>query len=122
VTNYTLISLNDIPQAIARANEVMRAALENRSFVPLITILPSIALLCIQQSTIEQAIELYTLALKYPYVANSQWFDDVAGKEIQAAADALPPDRAAAAQERGRQRDLWQTAAELLAQFTNPVT
>ena len=62
-------------------------------------------------------MELYTLALRYPYIANSRWFDDVAGRHIAAAAETLPPMVVAAAQERGRARDLWETAAELLVEL-----
>jgi hypothetical protein len=50
-------------------------------------------------------------ASRYPYVANSRWFEDVASKHIAAAAT-LPPDAVSAAQERGRARDLWETAQE----------
>jgi hypothetical protein len=61
----------------------------------------------------ERAVELYALALRMPMVANSRWFEDVVGKNIAAAAAALPPEAVAAAQERGRARDLWVTAEEL---------
>jgi hypothetical protein len=51
-------------------------------------------------------------------VANSRWFEDVAGRHIAAAAAAqLPPDAVAAAQERGRVRDLWATVEQLLAEL-----
>jgi len=50
-------------------------------------------------------------------VANSRWFDDVVGKQIATVAASLPPAAAAAAQERGRSRDLWATVAELLAEL-----
>jgi hypothetical protein len=55
---------------------------------------------------------------RYPDVADLHWFEDVAGREIAAAAEALPPEVAAAAQERGRARDLWATAEELLEELT----
>ena len=44
-------------------------------------------------------------------------WEDIAGKHIAAAAETLPSDVAAAAQERGRDRDLHETVAELLAEF-----
>ena len=47
-------------------------------------------------------------------VADSRWFKEIAGKHVVAAAAALPPDVVAAAQERGRARDLDATAQELL--------
>jgi hypothetical protein len=79
--------------------------------------LPAIALLLTDQGETEQAAELYALASRHPYVANSVWFQDVAGKHIAAAAESLPPEVVAAAQERGRARDIWQTARELLAEL-----
>ncbi len=66
----------------------------------------------------ERAVEVYALASRYPGVANSRWYEDVAGHEIAAAAAALPPDVVAAAQERGRARDLWATVKELLEDLT----
>jgi hypothetical protein len=56
------------------------------------------------------------VASRYPHVANSRWFEDVAGKHIAAAAG-LPSDVFAAAQERGQARDLWATVEELLAEL-----
>jgi hypothetical protein len=69
------------------------------------------------QGKTEQAVELYALASRYPYVANSRWFEDVAGRHIAAAAATLSPDVVAAAQERGRARDLDATVKELLAEL-----
>jgi hypothetical protein len=34
----------------------------------------------------------YRLASRYPFVANSRWFEDVAGKHIAATAETLPPE------------------------------
>jgi hypothetical protein len=65
----------------------------------------------------ERAVELYALASRYPFVANSPWFENVAGRHVAAAAASLPPDVVAAAQERGRARDLEATVAELLAEL-----
>jgi hypothetical protein len=79
--------------------------------------LPAMALLFLDEGAPERAVELYALASRYPYVANSRWFEDVAGKEIAAAAESLPPDVVARAQERGRARDLWATMEELLEEL-----
>ena len=79
--------------------------------------LPAVALFLTDQVEVERAVELYALASRYPFVANSQWFEDVAGKHIAAVAATLPPEVVSAAQERWRARDLWETAAELLAEF-----
>ena len=76
-----------------------------------------IALFLADQDQKERAVELYALASRYPDVANSRWFEDVAGKHIAAVAAKLPPDVVSAAQERGRARDLWATAEELLQEL-----
>jgi tetratricopeptide (TPR) repeat protein len=65
----------------------------------------------------EQAVAVYTLALQNPIVANSQWFYDVAGEEIEAIGESLPPAEAEAAKARGAELDLWETAEELLNEF-----
>jgi hypothetical protein len=72
------------------------------------------ALLLADQDEKERAVELYTLALQNPYVANSRWFEDVAGRHIAAVAATLPPEVVETAQARGRARDVWETARELL--------
>jgi hypothetical protein len=79
--------------------------------------LPAAALLRVDGGNVEQAVELYALASRYGFVANSRWFEDVAGRHIAAAAAALPPDVVAAAQERGCARELWATAEDLLAEL-----
>jgi hypothetical protein len=45
------------------------------------------------------------------------WFEDVVGKTIKEMSASLPPEVMEAARERGRQRDLFSTAAELLEEF-----
>jgi len=59
-------------------------------------------------------VQFYALASRYPYVVNSRWFEDIAGRHIAAVATTLPPEVVAAAQARGRARDLKATVAELL--------
>jgi hypothetical protein len=62
-------------------------------------------------------MELYALASRYPFVANSHWFEDVVGRHIGAVTATLHPQVAAAAQERGRGRDLVATVGELLVEL-----
>ena len=61
---------------------------------------------------------MYALASRYPYVANSRWFEDVFGRHIEAVAATLPPEAVEAARERGRARDLDATVKELLAELS----
>jgi hypothetical protein len=86
-------------------------------FLPLVGTLPGISLLLADQGEKERAVELYALARTHPMVANAQWFEDIAGQHIAAVAATLPPQVVAAAEARGQARDLWETAAELLAEL-----
>ena len=79
--------------------------------------LPAMVLLLADQGQAERAVELYALVSRYPFVANSRWFEDIAGKQIAAVAATLPPEVVAAARERGRARDLEATVAELLVEL-----
>ena len=92
----------------------MQVAAESKDIPPTIHVLPAIALILADQGKKERAVELYALASRYPLVANSRWFEDIAGQHIAAVADTLPPEVVAEAQERGRARDLEATVKELL--------
>ena len=50
-------------------------------------------------------------------MANSQLFEDIAGRTIKAAAAALPSEVAEAARARGRALDWWETAEKLLIEL-----
>jgi tetratricopeptide (TPR) repeat protein len=106
-----LRGLGRLPQAEQHLSEALRTAVEIRAFRPLMYAIPAMALLLADVGEKEQAVELYALASRYRYIANSRWFEDVVGKHITAVAANLPPEVVAAAQERGRARDLWATAA-----------
>jgi tetratricopeptide (TPR) repeat protein len=102
--------------------EGLRTIIEHQYYLPLVPALSATALLLADEghAYAEQAVELYALASRYGYVGTSRWFEDVIGEHIAAVAATLPPDVVAAAQERGRARDLWATAQELLEQLQRP--
>jgi hypothetical protein len=50
-------------------------------------------------------------------VSNSRWYEEVAGRELAAMAAVLPLEVREAAQARGRARDIWATAQELLVEL-----
>jgi predicted ATPase/DNA-binding SARP family transcriptional activator len=114
---YTARGLGRTVQAQRLLWEGFRQAADTRSVPRLLASLPGVALALADCGNVERAVEVYALATRYAMVANSRWFEDVAGRHIAAAAKALPPDTVAAAQERGRARDLWATAQELLAEL-----
>jgi tetratricopeptide (TPR) repeat protein len=89
----------------------------HQRFMELMVALAGIALLTADEGEAERATELYALASRYPFVANSHWFEDVVGRHIAAVAATLHPQVAAAAQERGRGRDLVATVGELLVEL-----
>jgi len=89
-------------------------AVEKHHFYSLVNALSGIALMLADDGELERALELYTLALKHPFVANSHWFEDVAGRQIAANTANLPPQVAEAARAKGDSLDLWQCAGELL--------
>ncbi len=115
---YAARGAGDLRQAGQYLSDALQTATEIRAFAPLFSALPPIALLLADRGDKVRAVELYALATsRYPVVANSHWFEDVAGKHIAAVAATLPPDVVAAAQEQGRARGLWATAEELLAEL-----
>jgi tetratricopeptide (TPR) repeat protein len=109
--------LGQLDQAQAHLCEALQGAAEVKSALNIRIVLPCAALLLAGLGQAEQAVEVYALALRFPFVANSHMCQDGVGKHIAAAAAALPPDVVAAAQERGRARDLWATVEELLVEL-----
>jgi tetratricopeptide (TPR) repeat protein len=95
-------------------HEALQTTIEAQIVMSLIHIVPIVGLFLANAGELEQAVEVYALASRYPYVANSRWFEDVVGKHIAAATADLAPDVVAAAKARGRERDLWETAGALL--------
>ena len=114
---YALLGLGKVGQAQQCLADSIRESLTNQQFLTQMWALPLAALIAIAQEAPKRAVEYYALASRYPYIANSCWFADVAGRQIAAATSLLPPDVVAAAQSRGRGRELWETARELLAEL-----
>jgi tetratricopeptide (TPR) repeat protein len=95
-------------------HEALQTTVEAQIGMSLVHILPIVARFLASTGEPERAVEVYALASRYPYVANSVWFEDVVGEQVAAATADLAPDVVAAAQARGRERDLWETAEALL--------
>jgi hypothetical protein len=79
--------------------------------------LPGVALWLALTGQIVRALEVWALALSLPFVVNSQWYADVVGQRVEAAALALRPAAREAARERGRALDLWATAEALVLEL-----
>jgi tetratricopeptide (TPR) repeat protein len=85
-------------------------------------ILPAIALYELIQGKVERAVELYALFGKcWPGIASTSYIDDLAGKQIKAAAASESPEMVADTEARGRELDPWETAQELLAELESQI-
>jgi hypothetical protein len=119
VLAYAALRSGKPDQAREYLAQALRPAMKTRNSVSLIQALAAAALMSAAAgksaaSDQVRAVELYALLCRYPHVANSRWYEDVVGKRIASVAKTMPPDVVAAAQERGRARDLWATAEELM--------
>ena len=101
-------------RAVQSLHSAFRARLRVYEHPELLLALSIGALLTADAGAVERAVELYALAARHPLVANSRWFENVAGRYLAAAAATLPPEVVVAAQKRGRARELWATVEELL--------
>jgi tetratricopeptide (TPR) repeat protein len=109
--------LGDRPGARQHLCDALEIAQECRVVSPLMWTLPATALLLSDEGQKERAVELYALASRFPLVAESRWFADVAGNTLAEVAAALPAERVAVLRERGRTCDLEATIAELLSEL-----
>lgn len=92
----------------------LRVAVDHRHILPLAFALPAAALAVGAAGRTERAAELYALAQQQPYVGRSLLFAKTVEPSILALLSPLRPAQMAAAQDRGRLLDPWQTAQQLL--------
>jgi hypothetical protein len=92
-------------------------AQKSQMLMPVLFGLVAAARVLADEGQIEHAIELYALVSRYPFVANSRWFGDVAGSQITALAANLPEAAVTAARQRGQARDLIATVVEFLTEL-----
>jgi hypothetical protein len=113
---YADRGVGQLERASDHLHQALKMAAEMPSYIGLVFTLPGIALLLADLGHTERAVELYALASCQPVVANSRWFVDVVERPLAAMVVGLPSDTIAAAEARGRARDLDATVAELLAE------
>ncbi|MEM7028551.1 MAG: BTAD domain-containing putative transcriptional regulator [Chloroflexota bacterium] len=111
--------LNQYPEAKRNLFEALAYALDNRLFFTMMRCLLLAALIELRRNNPVVAVELYSLALQNPHIANSPYYEDIAGKFILEASASLDPETIAAAQRAGQARDIWQTGAKILAVLKN---
>jgi transcriptional regulator with XRE-family HTH domain/tetratricopeptide (TPR) repeat protein len=111
---YAFLALNQLSVAEQYLMQCMKDAVQIGSYLFAIQALPALALLETAQGKHERAIEIYSQSLKFPYVANSKWFRDVFGVQIDLLAEQLPTEVVSAARSRGRKMELWEVVKNWL--------
>jgi hypothetical protein len=109
--------LGDTPGVRQHLSQALEIAQESGAVPPLLWALPATALLLAGEGENERAVELYALASRFPLVARSRWFTNVAGNTLADVAAALPVKQVAVLQECGRARDLQATIKDLLSEL-----
>ena len=95
--------LNEIQNAIVRKSELTLA-----NAVAVAAYLKAV------DDDVVAALELYSLAQKNPFIANSKWFKDVIWQEIEAKSQDLDSEVRKTAWLKGESLDLWMTVGQLL--------
>jgi tetratricopeptide (TPR) repeat protein len=99
--------------------ELLTEGLGRKDFLYLLFALPGLALYLARRGELERAITVWALAQCYPFVANSKWYEDVVGHELEVVAASLTSEVAETARGRGRTLELWETAEALLVELGN---
>jgi hypothetical protein len=110
----TSFRLGQLPQARRHLVEALANAQKYGSIAPALATFPPIALVLAADGDKAHAVEIWLSAKSFPFIANSKWFDDVAGRELEALVDSLPPDATSGVKARGRELDIWETVRGLL--------
>jgi tetratricopeptide (TPR) repeat protein len=95
----------------------LEMGVEIKSTIVHIFTLPGVALLLAEGGDLECAVEIYALASRYRWIDKSKWFQDIIEGPLTIITAPLSPRVIAAAQQRGRERDLGNTVQELIAEL-----
>jgi hypothetical protein len=102
-------------EAKQRLLSALSLASRAHDFQVLMVVLVGLSLLYADAGQAERAVELFSLASRYGFVANSVWFQDIVGQTITAEAAGLSTGVLRAARERGAALDLDEAIEELMA-------
>ena len=108
------LRLGNIEKAEAAVHRALEISADTRLFLPCLAAISCTALVKCAQGDVTTALALHTLARQHGHVGNSQWFQDVIGRHIDAAAESLSSEEVEAALARGREMELHATVLELL--------
>jgi tetratricopeptide (TPR) repeat protein len=111
------LGLSMIDDAKSHLQEALRIAIEIKNPHILQNAFPALALLSIKEGEVEQGLTFYAHAYSHNCISESQWFEDVIGKQLASVTEDAPPEMIASAQARGEGLDPWKTAQELLVEM-----
>jgi len=115
--SIALSRLGQVRQGYERMIDALQTGVELHSYTNLSFALPAAALMLAISNQVDRAVELSALIDERTMCGKTPWFEDVAGNTIKELATSLPPEIVDVAKERGRKRDIFTTAAELLEEF-----
>ena len=109
-------------ETVARRHlyEALSVAVEIRAFITLLHVLPILAVMLAAEEDERhklRAVEINALAYSHPFLANNQFFHDIAGREMAALEAGLASEVVAAAKARGLELDFWPAAEILLEEL-----
>jgi len=108
-------------KAWEHALEALNIFARDRHYLWCSACLALLSLLLADRGEGEEALEIYSLATRYPIIANSIWYADLYGKYIDEAAARLAVDVQEAAKARARGQDFWRSVTRLAASIPNLV-
>lgn len=114
---YAEYRLGRIGPAKRHVWQALRIATETQHFVVCQFVFNTIIVMLAEEGLVERAIELNSLVRSRHPLFNRGWYQRQLRKPFAARIVALPEDIVAAARERGRQLDRWQTADSLLTEL-----
>lgn len=114
ILSYVFRALGDSKSAHNYLASALHSCMKLRYTYSIMCCLPAAALIAADDGRTERAVELYGVAQQFGNIRNSRWFEDVAGRELNSMRASLPPEVVKAAEARGRELDMWQTAEDLL--------
>ena len=113
------VGLKDLSQARQNLAEVLQLALQFRHHSMPKYVLLGAAMLAAEEARAARAVELWTVASSHiSLFTTARSYQDIYRQRIAPVAETLSPEVAAAAQERGRDKEVWATLEELQTDLT----
>jgi tetratricopeptide (TPR) repeat protein len=105
-------------QAWAVLQEALHRVVETHSRFTLFTLPAALVVLLADTGRWRQALEAYSAVMTDPMVSNSRWFGDMVGNRIDLAREHLPAEVVQAAENRGREGDLFDALGRLAVEIS----